>query len=95
MKKVVFIQVAKLPPKQLSSLSLTRHVHSSPKKKDPSSMKSVDEIVRPLFEPRGIKWEYNVYIFPGDNWRIDGMVPPIHKPEVWTQWVEENRAVEY
>ena len=55
----------------------------------------IDEIVRPVFEPKGIKWEYNIYIYPGDNWRIDGMIPPIDRPDVLKQWVDEDRAVPY
>jgi phenylpyruvate tautomerase PptA (4-oxalocrotonate tautomerase family) len=58
---------------------------------------SVDEIVRPVFEPKGIKWEYNVYIHPGDNWRISGIVPPIiaGRMDVWEKWVQEDRPVVY
>lgn len=55
----------------------------------------VDKIVRPVFEPKGVKWEYNVYIFPATNWRVDGMVPPVDKPDVFKQWFDENRPVPY
>lgn len=58
-------------------------------------IEKIDAIVRPIFEPKLFKWEFNVYIHPGDNWRINGMIPPIQKPDVLQQWVEKNQAIPY
>lgn len=55
----------------------------------------INAIVRPILEPKGVKWEYNIYEHPRNNWRVNGMVPPIDHPEVWQQWVERNEPVPY
>ncbi|KAH8692304.1 putative oxalocrotonate tautomerase [Talaromyces proteolyticus] len=56
---------------------------------------SVNDIVEPILAPKGIKWEYNIYEHPADNWRVNGMVAPVKQPELWKQWVERNEAVVY
>lgn len=55
----------------------------------------VNQIVRPILEPKNIKWEYNIYEHPRHNWRVNGMVPPVEHPEVWKQWFDRNEAVRY
>ncbi|KAL4796715.1 putative oxalocrotonate tautomerase [Aspergillus venezuelensis] len=55
----------------------------------------VNKIVRPILEPKGVKWEYNIYEHPADNWRVNGMVPPVGEEGVWGEWIERNRAVPY
>ncbi|OBT61641.1 hypothetical protein VE03_08381 [Pseudogymnoascus sp. 23342-1-I1] len=45
----------------------------------------INTIVGPIFEPKGIKWEYNVYEHPRDNWRVNGMIPPMDNPAVLQQ----------
>jgi len=55
----------------------------------------INSIVRPIFEPKGIKWEYNVYEHPRDNWRVNGMIPPMDNPAMLQQWVERNEAVPF
>lgn len=54
-----------------------------------------NEIVRPIFEPKGIKWESNIYEHPRYNWRINGMIPPVEYPEVMKEWMEKDMAVPY
>ncbi|KAJ5690352.1 oxalocrotonate tautomerase [Penicillium macrosclerotiorum] len=55
----------------------------------------VNNIVRPVLQPKDIKWEYNIYEHPRDNWRVNGLIPPIEHPEVWKEWVDKNEAVLY
>ncbi len=58
----------------------------------------VDKIVRPVFEPKGLEWEYNIYSWPSSNWRITGMEPPLPNgddPESFKLWREQNKAVPY
>ncbi|KAF7596876.1 hypothetical protein BBP40_011921 [Aspergillus hancockii] len=55
----------------------------------------VNDIVRPILEPQGIKWEYNIYEHPRDNWRINGMIPPVDHPGVLKEWREKNAPVYY
>lgn len=52
-------------------------------------------IVRPIFDPKGIKWESNIYEHPRENWRINGMIPPVKHPEIYKQWFEKNEAIYY
>jgi len=46
-----------------------------------SFIAAVDDIVRPILGEKSFKWEF-IYEHPADNWRINGMVPPVHNPEV-------------
>lgn len=55
----------------------------------------IDNFIRPLLEPKGVKWEYNIYQQPNKHWRVDGLIPPINEPELWKQWVEQDRAIQY
>ncbi|KAE8151340.1 putative oxalocrotonate tautomerase [Aspergillus avenaceus] len=55
----------------------------------------INKIVRPILAPKNIKWEYNIYEHPRDNWRVNGMVPPVDQKEAWGQWMDQNTAVPY
>ncbi|PKX93528.1 uncharacterized protein P174DRAFT_420128 [Aspergillus novofumigatus IBT 16806] len=55
----------------------------------------VNKIVRPILEPKDIKWEYNIYEHPRVNWRVNGMIPPVDHPDIWQQWFEGNQPVMY
>jgi hypothetical protein len=52
-------------------------------------------IVEPVLAPKGVKWEYNIYEHPPDNWRVNGMVPPVQDKELWEQLMERDEAVRY
>ncbi|KAA8647679.1 hypothetical protein EYZ11_006876 [Aspergillus tanneri] len=56
---------------------------------------SIDKIVRPIFEPQNIDWELNVYEHPSDNWRINGMIPPVGNPVMLEKWVQANKPVPF
>jgi hypothetical protein len=56
---------------------------------------SVNRIVEPVLAPKGVKWEYNIYEHPPDNWRVNGMVPPVQDKKLWEQWMERDEAVRY
>ncbi|KAE8358945.1 putative oxalocrotonate tautomerase [Aspergillus caelatus] len=58
-------------------------------------IRKVNDIVRPILDPKGIKWEYNIYEHLRDNWRINGMIPPMDHPEVLEEWRERNAPVVY
>lgn len=53
----------------------------------------VNSIMQPILGEKKKKWEYNIYEHPRDNWRINGMVPPIDHPEILKKWVEKDEAV--
>ncbi|OBT78615.1 hypothetical protein VF21_02360 [Pseudogymnoascus sp. 05NY08] len=55
----------------------------------------VDGIMRPVLGEKCMKWEFNIYDHPRDNWRITGMIPPMDHPEVLKQWIEKNEPVPY
>ncbi|KAE8326491.1 putative oxalocrotonate tautomerase [Aspergillus sergii] len=58
-------------------------------------IRKVNDIVRPILDPKGIKWEYNLYEHPRHYWRINGMIPPMEYPEVLEEWREKNAPVVY
>lgn len=53
-------------------------------------LKALDDVVRPVLKPKGIRWESNIYETPRDNWRLQGMVPPDFNTEMHNKWVEHN-----
>ncbi|KAI1385717.1 putative oxalocrotonate tautomerase [Hypoxylon trugodes] len=55
----------------------------------------VASTVKPIFDPKDIHWEYNIYQHPADNWRVQGMIPPVHNPDALKQWVEQNKTIPY
>ncbi|KAJ5824690.1 Tautomerase [Penicillium robsamsonii] len=54
---------------------------------------NVDEILNPVFEPKGMEWEYWVTEVSRDLWKINGLVPPQSGSEGEKKWVELNKAV--
>jgi phenylpyruvate tautomerase PptA (4-oxalocrotonate tautomerase family) len=55
---------------------------------------SIDQIMRPVLGGCS-KWEFNVYWHNSDNWRINGMIPPMDRPEILKQWMETDDAIPY
>lgn len=54
----------------------------------------VDATLRPLLEPKGLIWEYNVLLPSQSNWRINGMIPPTTDDRARLQrWAEDNAPV--
>ena len=51
----------------------------------------VDSILTPVFEPKGVDWEYFVTETPRDLWKINGLIPPSPGSELEKKWVELNR----
>jgi phenylpyruvate tautomerase PptA (4-oxalocrotonate tautomerase family) len=60
-----------------------------------SFIDSVNAIVEPVLGPKGVKWEYNIYQHPADNWRVNGMIPPVDQEGIWKQWIDQDAAVPY
>ncbi|KAF7593824.1 hypothetical protein BBP40_010759 [Aspergillus hancockii] len=56
-------------------------------------LEAVDAILGPVFEPRGIDWEYFVQESPRDLWKINGLVPPEAGSEEEKEWVRLNQAM--
>ncbi|GFF96176.1 hypothetical protein IFM53868_08401 [Aspergillus udagawae] len=48
-----------------------------------------------ILSPKGIKWEYNIYQHPADNWRVNGMIPHVDRGGIWQEWIEKDTAVPY
>lgn len=55
----------------------------------------VNEVLSPVFEPKGMDWEYFITEASRDLWRINGLVPPTPGSEAEKEWVQVNRAVKY
>ncbi|KAF2164371.1 hypothetical protein M409DRAFT_56644 [Zasmidium cellare ATCC 36951] len=53
--------------------------------------KEVDDIIRPLLEPKGLKWECNIYEQSSYHWRVNGVRPPVMGSDGMKKWVEEDR----
>ncbi|KAE8372471.1 putative oxalocrotonate tautomerase [Aspergillus bertholletiae] len=56
-------------------------------------LNAVDAVLNPVFEPKGIDWEYFVTESPKDLWKINGLVPPEIGSEEEKEWKRLNRAV--
>ncbi|KAB8072799.1 putative oxalocrotonate tautomerase [Aspergillus leporis] len=56
---------------------------------------AVDAILNPVFEPKGIDWEYFVQELPRDLWKINGLVPPEARSEGEKEWVRLGRAAKF
>ncbi|QKX59077.1 uncharacterized protein TRUGW13939_06207 [Talaromyces rugulosus] len=54
-----------------------------------------NDIVSPIFDPKGIKWESNIYEHPRYNWRINGMIPPVEHPEIMKEWITKDAPIPY
>ncbi len=57
-------------------------------------LKAVDDVVRPVLKPKGIRWESNVYEFPRINSRLQGMKPPFFGSEMSNRWLKDNDFTE-
>jgi hypothetical protein len=90
-----FYSAGKTPPQAvfLHIDHAARKIASEDIRKD--FIAKANDILRPVLDPRGIKWEYNVYEHPRDNWRINGMIPPVEHPEVYRLWKEKGAPVPY
>ncbi|KAJ5456596.1 hypothetical protein N7530_011870 [Penicillium desertorum] len=53
----------------------------------------VDEILNPVFEPKGMDWEYFIAEASRDLWKMNGLVPPEPGSEGEKKWAELNKAV--
>lgn len=52
--------------------------------------KALDDVVRPVLKPKGIRWESNIYETPRFNWRLQGMQPPDFGTEMNDRWIKDN-----
>ncbi|KAL2670077.1 hypothetical protein Neosp_014958 [[Neocosmospora] mangrovei] len=57
-------------------------------------LKALDDVVRPVLKPKGIKWESNIYETPRENWRLHGMAPPDFNTEMLKRWFKDNHFTE-
>jgi phenylpyruvate tautomerase PptA (4-oxalocrotonate tautomerase family) len=71
-----------------------RNFDTEPKDMRLNFIKKVNEIASPI-HGKGTKWEYNIYDHPRDNWRINGMIPPMDYPEVLKEWIAKNDPFQY
>lgn len=53
----------------------------------------IDAVLTPLFEPKGLDWEYFVTEAPRHLWKINGLVPPAAGSDEEKEWRRLNRAV--
>ncbi|KAL2818531.1 putative oxalocrotonate tautomerase [Aspergillus granulosus] len=53
-------------------------------------LKTVDDVVHPLFKPKGIVWESNIYETPRFNCRLQAMQPPFFITEMNDRWITDN-----
>lgn len=53
-------------------------------------LKALDDVVRPVLKPKGIRWESNVYETPRDLWRLQGMAVPDFNTEMFNKWVKND-----
>lgn len=53
-------------------------------------LKALDDVVRPVLKPKGIRWESNVYETPRDMWRLQGLRVPDFNTEMLDKWIKDN-----
>ncbi|KXG54488.1 Tautomerase [Penicillium griseofulvum] len=53
----------------------------------------VDAILNPVFESKGMDWEYWITEVSRDLWKLNGLVPPPTGSEGEKKWAELNKAV--
>lgn len=53
----------------------------------------VDQVLNPVFEPKGMDWEYFITEAPRDLWKMNGLVPPQAGSEGEKEWARVNKAV--
>ena len=56
---------------------------------------AADAIMNPMFEPKGMDWEYFVSESPRSLWKINGLVPPASHSAEEKAWFENNRPFDY
>lgn len=52
--------------------------------------KVVDDILRPIFKPKGVGWELGIYEASRDLWRVNGLIAPPMGSELERKWFEAN-----
>lgn len=53
-------------------------------------MKALDDVLRPILKPKGIKWESAIYEGDIEYWRINGLIPPAQGSEMEKKWFDAN-----
>jgi phenylpyruvate tautomerase PptA (4-oxalocrotonate tautomerase family) len=56
-------------------------------------MAFIGEVVRPFLTDRGFDWEIHIDETPVELWRVNGIKAPLDDPELFEQWIKENRAI--
>lgn len=53
-------------------------------------LKALDDVLRPVLKPKGIRWESNVYETPRDLWRLQGLAVPDFNTEMHNRWIKDD-----
>jgi hypothetical protein len=56
-------------------------------------LSGVDNILDPVFESKGMEWEYFIAEASRDLWKMNGLVPPQPGSEGEKKWAQLNKAV--
>ncbi|TVY82857.1 hypothetical protein LSUE1_G002908 [Lachnellula suecica] len=70
-------------------LHIARNFQHATQKK--AFLNMVDSILNPLFEKKGIDWEYFVGESDRDLWKINGIYPPESGSALEKKWIDTNR----
>jgi phenylpyruvate tautomerase PptA (4-oxalocrotonate tautomerase family) len=58
-------------------------------------LSGVDEILNPMFAPKGMDWEYFIAEASRDLWKMNGLVPPMPGSEGEKLWAQHNKAIAF
>lgn len=58
-------------------------------------MDAIEEAIAPFTKDRDYDWEIHLDETPIELWRVNGLIAPVEYPELFAQWVIENRPVPY
>ncbi|MFI5623059.1 tautomerase family protein [Nocardioides sp. NPDC051685] len=56
-------------------------------------MSVINDTIRPFVQDRGFHVEIHLDQTPVELWRVEGITAPLDYPELFDQWIKENRAV--
>ncbi|WP_156759880.1 tautomerase family protein [Microbacterium karelineae] len=56
-------------------------------------MEAIEDAIAPHIKDRGFDWEIHLDETPIELWRVNGLVAPVNHPELFAQWVKENRPI--
>lgn len=77
--------------KSVTTLSIyhVARTFASPEIQD-AFFKALDDVIRPIMKPKGLKWESALYEGDVEYWRMNGLRPPKQGSDMEKKWFAAN-----